>query len=403
MNKSRLLVVLSLLATTVAYAQPPEEVPPPLPETSEQITPPPAPAPVLPPAVVPVAEPKLAAPVAPPEDKRIKGINISPSLRVVPIGYDSINITGSEAGSFFSLKPTLGIGTSFKTDTDKTIDFSAEYALEWREYYSKNTSNRDFDNDINMSLGMKVNDIIGLALPSEVEYFFKSGQDVSSDSFFLINAMPTINFTATKELGFKLGYEFWYADNFHSPIGPDGQFIYTDPPTDGDDFRRGSVDSAVLGFNSFDPNNTAGTANEYFFDNRLVLGSNYKFPSNTNLSFTYKYRFATSSNNQGALSNAHYLAIKIAQDLPWKGGKVSLTDELRMQKYIYTDASTDATYAGIKKQDFRNRLTLEADQDINDYMGATLYYRYQAKGKNTDDYGVISNAHLFYAGMIFKF
>lgn len=404
MKKLSLFGIAAIFTSTLALAQPPEEVPPPLPETSETVV---APEAVSTPA--PVAEPKLAAPAAAPEDKRMKGIELSPNVRLIPIGYDSINITGNEDRYYLGVKPSIDISTSFKTTTDKTIDFSAGYAMEWREYYNKASTRRDFDNDVTASLGLKWSELLKTTLDMEFEYFFKTGTDDNQDNSIAINMIPMMTFTATKELGFKFGYEFWFINILNWPVGPDGA---ANPPTDLDEFRRGSFTSDATGFDNFDtsaldainglPSSYYSNQSVHWVDNRLVAGVSYKFPTGTKVGFDYKYKFAQISNLETMSLTGHFLIPSITQSLPWKGGTISLKDELRLQMYdsALADAKLDPN---IKKQDFRNRVTLSANQDINDYMSAELYYRLEIKGKNADDYEKIAKNHNFYLGMNFKF
>jgi hypothetical protein len=244
-RKINLTFLSFTLASFGALAQPPEEVPPPPPDSPAEIQAIPAEAPQAQPVAVaqPVAEPRqLPKPAAAHEDARIKGISLSPGVGIYPFGYDSINLgtDNNEGGRmFFGLKPMLGIGTSFRTATDKTIDFSVDYSMLWREYYNKATTTRDIENAIDGMLKIAWNDRLSTIVTSSFSHFFKAGTDESADNALLVDTEPQFWIQANSQLKFKIGYWVRFMNSFDSHIAWFEANSITDPPADLDDMKRG--------------------------------------------------------------------------------------------------------------------------------------------------------------------
>ncbi len=412
MKKQTLFALFLAIALPLhVSAQPPEEVPPPPPDATEagEVTVAPAPPAAQKPAAakIPVVEPKPVAAATAPEDKTVKGVTVSPSIGLYPIGYDRINI-GESAGSpeggrmFFRLLPGVGISSAFKTDSGKTVNFSAAYSLDWREYYNKETTKRDFDNAIEGSVSMEITPILSATIPASFDYFYKAGADTENDNALLLDLTPALNIKANDQFTFKIGYWLRYVNLFDSPIDP------SNAPSDIEDLRTGSYSTDASGIDSFGPsffNTSTGTGVPtdskealWFSNSTVVLGAVYKPMAGTSIALDYKFAFAGFSNTDEQIWKGHYIVPKISQDMPWKGGTLSLSDELRIRRFDYA-----TTTAGSTKKDFRNRLNFQASQAINNYFGVEAFYRFQVSGKNEDDYANPEYRHWFYTGVTFKF
>jgi hypothetical protein len=385
-----------------AFAQPPEEVPPPLPDSAGEIQAiPAAPAPEAPQVVAqPVAEPLAAPkPAAPPEDNRIKGISLTPGIAVYPFGYDSINLSpdNHENGrTFFGLKPMLGIATSFKTATDKTIDFGIDYAGLWREYYNKGTTRRDIENDIDGSLSIKWSDRISTVVTSSFAHFFKVGTDDGGDNALNVDTEPQLWIVANDQLKFKISYWVRFTDVFDVNVDWWKVDDMTNPPSDLDEFKRGIPFSDT----TLTDNYSGDTAGQPWWMNYhgARTGVRYTPIKGTTLALDYMYVFAGLSNMDGQEWKAHFLFPKISQAMPWPGGTVSLSDEVRLRTYDYATVESGAT-----KQNFRNRLTISVNQEINKYMTFEGFYRLELFGENKDDYNHITQNSWGFLGVSFAF
>ncbi|MFH1018605.1 MAG: hypothetical protein V1798_10565 [Pseudomonadota bacterium] len=406
-------------AASVAFAQPPEEVPPPPEAPGTEVITPLAPAlePVAAPALapIPVAEPVAPAPAKPVEDQRIKGLTLSPAVGFFPFGYDTIDITGDPEGAryFFELAPQVSMTTSFKTDSDKTIDFSGSYEFDWREYYNKATTRRDFLNEVVVSASVKWNPLISTSANLLFDYFFKSGTDESADNNIYVQSDPALKFTVNDQLNFKLGYQLAYVNLIDKEVSASGLDQASDAPSDLDEIERGSYTSTATGFDNWTapsqdlfPGSATTAApqashSQGMLYNRLVLGTGYTPIKGTTLGFDYRYGFLSVSNNDNEeLKWEHYFIPKITQALPWAGGTIALTDELRLRKYKFRTAASDPSAL---RQKFRNRITLAIDQDINSYMAFAAWYRFELGGSNDDNYDQLEKYNKAYMGIVFKF
>jgi hypothetical protein len=94
----------------------------------------------------------------------------------------------------------------------------------------------------------------------------------------------------------------------------------------------------------------------------------------------------------------HFIAPSITQSMPWAGGSVSLTDELRLRKYRYTTIDN-----GAPRQNFRNRLTLTVAQEITKNITWEAYYRLEISGENKNDYSPLDKFNHVYTGVTFAF
>lgn len=390
-----------------AMAQPPEEV---TPDVGTEAPGEEAPVPQ------PVAAPTPLPAPAVPEDKTMKGIQISPGVGIYPIGYDSINVGGAEGGRyFFSLWPSVAIDTAFKTGHGRVIDFSLSYDLIWREYFNKETTARDFEHDLYGSVTIQWTDLISTTLDGFFLYFFKTGADTNADNALLLDTEPTIWFQVMDNLKLKVAYWQRFLDLPDWRISFNEINEITDPPSDIDEFQRGGVlGSSSGGFSPFNSGFSSGffggtnpitltndTQAVWMTHHAAVLGARYSPPvKGMNVGLDYRFVFEGFSNLDSQEWRGHYLIPSFSQAMPWEGGKLKITDELRLRNYKH---ATVANSGGAARQNFRNRLTFDISQTINDYMGVKARYRLQLYGENKDDYNDIADNHWFYMGMTFSF
>ncbi len=395
------------LAATAAFAQPPEEVPPP-PETPEVVAP-------AAPAPIPVAEPTAAPALAKPaEDNRIKGVTLSPSVALRPFGFDNIGISGDRerARYWFALVPGVDLSMAFKTADGRTINFSGGYSFTWREYYNKDVTKRDFEHDASVAINIPWTDRFSMSADMAFSYFFKAGTDTGADNNIYFATHPALGFKANDRLSFKLGYEMEYQNNIDQMVTADGQNAYSDPPDDLDSLLRGDYTTTATGapnYGSFgtdlfgsDTITTSSTpANSFkILSNRIFTGVSYKATSSTTLSLGYKFIFAEFCNfDQAEAKWGHTFSAGIIQQFPWGGGSVSLTNEIRFKKMKYnTVEGTDEP-----AQNFRNRLKLAFDQAITSNMAFEGFYWLQITGKNANNYTDLTHDHWGYMGVRFTF
>jgi hypothetical protein len=389
-----------LLLSGLAFAQPPEEVPPPPPDTG--VVNEPAAAPAVVPSSIPVAEPKVVVAPAPAEDKRLKGVSVAPYVGLFPIGYDKeVNLSGNEGGRyFFALTPGIGVETALKTAKDRTLDFSVNYEFAWREYYNKAvTSDRDFYNSVSGGLGIAWNEIIKTKLDALFGYFLKNGGDENGDNYLELGVTPTLEWTLTKQIGFTFKYDLYYANLFTSKMTPDQVNSSSDGFYDLGETERGYYYSDVTGYNTF---GTDPEINKWFADNTLALGSTFKPIDGTSLGLTYKFLFARISNDDTMELSAHFITPSIKQNMPWKGGSVSLANEFRFRKWKYDTVDVgDGTT--VPKQAFRTSLRLDVEQTITESMTFTGGFRMDLAGSNKDNYADLSDGYLASMGVKIAF
>lgn len=409
MNRFKFLALLSVFLPTLVLAQPPEEVPPPPPEMPEEEMVEQAPPPPIPAA--PVAEPAaVAAPkAAEAEDKSVKGVTVDPGVGVYPLGYDKIDIgdgSPEEGGRyFFTLKPKIDIGANFKTSKGKPVSTSVGFAMTWREYYNKATTQRDFDNDLTGNISVDWTDRFSTSVDGEFEYFYKAGTDSNEDNNIFILAQPMAKFKINDALSLSGGYQFIFLNLFDTRIGAGNLDTYSDPPADIDDISGGSPSAAAtvydIGSDPYGINSGSGVEeSQWLAYNRITLGVGYKVTKSTSLDFKYQYGIHLYSNKDSSEQAWEQLFIpKISQSLPWNGGKISLSDEFRLRKAAYALAKGSTS----PKQTLRNRITLAINQPITDIIEFELWYRMDVNGSNDDNYGNLSTYNKFYLGMNFSF
>jgi hypothetical protein len=399
MKRAFEFAILTLITSTAAWAQPPEEVPPPPPEpVIEQLAPAVSPRPAPAPAVVPVAE--SAAPAkAPEEDKRVKGFSLAPYVGLYPIGFDSINISGTQGSRYFLyLNPGIDLSASFKTATDKTLDFSAGYNLAWREYYNKTTSKRDFQNEITANMKVQWTPLFSTSALLIFDHFIKSGPDIEADNGIAVELIPMMGFKVNPQLNFGVGYYMSYADSTSEFIGAGDA---TDPG-----FNSGPINDALsnyggsafdfLGDPTLDP--TVAGDTRAFVSNRAVGSVSWSPIKDFKAGFEYRYEFAQFGNLAKDALTGHFIIPSVSQKLPF-GTSISLKDELRIRKY----KNTKVEGTDVARQNFRNRVTISVDQPITDWLEFNAYYRLQFVGENRDDYTNLTWDNWFYTGVKFMF
>jgi hypothetical protein len=354
--------------------------------------------------VAPVAPAAPAAPAPQAEDKRVRGVTLSPSVTIFPIGFDSINITGNEEGKryFFALKPMLVMNSAFKTSTDKTLNFTLDYEMTWREYYNKATTSRDFDNWLEGTVDIPWTDRVKTSLDLAFDYFYKAGADTSFDSSIFINPVPLMIFKVSDAVNLKVGYwaQFVELVNYRLPV-VDGSLI---------DDPNSAYGSAATGWVTSDPNfsplfgsMTAPSVplegqSVWWSNHAATVGGTLKVNDWLSLAADYRFVFLGMSNFESQRWRGHYIIPSASVTLPKIGTALGVKDEIRFQNY--TDALTTAG-GGLNK--FRSRLTLTVDQPINDNLTISGWYRMDYAGSNEDNWGKFQDSHWIYLGATVAF
>ena len=159
--------------------------------------------------------------------------------------------------------------------------------------------------------------------------------------------------------------------------------------------RFGPFGNPVL----FDP----AVASVWFANNGLRLGAKYSPIDPTTLKLTYEYVFSTFTNEPNTAWKGHWLTGSISQKMPWEGGSLSLTEQIRIRNYDSKSTSGTATVASGLASDFRNRLTLKYGQAINDSISVGAFYRWELTASNNDNYAAKRNVNRFYIYTNFTF
>ncbi len=423
--KKNILISALIFSTMSLYAQPPEQMPPlevkqmteeekrlfhspdqnqsvevieiPTTQTEAPQTLESSPDPV----VMPVATPIQATVAAPAASSEKGGLSADFAVDIVPFGYDSINITGDgpEAGRyFFSLVPSVDLNTVLKSSKGKDTSLNMNYYLNWREYLNKATTSRDFEHGLTVSLGHDWSDVISSSISGELYYFFKAGEDTNFDNALLIFANPLANFKINDKIGLKLGYTAKYLSLPDWKITPGSVNTSSGFPTDLEDLSSGGTSY----FDDVFAPDLSGFSNEqvvYWIENWLVMGGSIKPVDGTSIGLTYNYNFTMVGNLDSTLWKGHYITPSFSQKMPWEGGKLSISNELRIRNYDFAKASGSTT----AKQNFRNRLTFKMTQSITESLSWTGYYRFEMEAGNNDDFKEINDNHWFYTGVTYSF
>lgn len=346
----------------------------------------------------PVAEMPIQKPA--PKEESKGGLTADYSIAVFPIGYDSINITGdgAEAGRyFFQLAPAIDLHTVLSSSKGKETDVSMSYALIWREYYNKATTSRDFEHDASLNLTHSWSEVVSTTLGTDFVYFFKAGEDTNADNAILWFGNPSVKFKVQDNLSFKLGYTVKYLQLTDLNLSL-GDIV----PADLEDLRSG-IGGGGYDNSSFLPNNAPtaldSTQDVWWTENFLVLGTNFSPTPGTDLGLNINYNFIMFSNSEDMRWKGFYITPSFGQKMPWSGGKLSMKDELRMRNY--DSALVDGT--DVKKQNFRNRFTIQLDQEISENISWTGFYRHETEFGNADDFKSKNYNHWFYTGLTFSF
>ncbi len=390
-----------LIVPTMALAQPPEELPAEDASQAEEGFESVEPVPVAEPAPAPIPEP-----AASPDDDTVRGVTLSPSLGVYPLGYDSINLSADNSEGkryFLQLQPSLALDSLFKTAGGRKMGFSLAYTLIYREYFNKGTTFRDIENDLEGSFSIDWTDRLSMSMYALAGYMFKVGEDTNEDNaIFLDITAPKFTFKANDQISFGLGFWAQWAEILNSYLSANE----ADYPGDLDDIRRGDITSAASGYLDFSSpyyDSYLGdlTSDERYWAGNLGVRANVGWTpiDGTSVKMDYRYVFEGLSNKSAAQWRGHYIKPSVSQAMPWPGGRVSLANELRLR--IYESSFVEGTSAKVQK--FRNRLTLSVSQAINDFMSFKGFYRWQITGKNADDYSNTPQAHWFFMGVDLSF
>lgn len=413
-NIKNLIWVVAIVSPALTMAQPPEvELSPTAPEFNIEVMDAPVPTeatvadpvapsanaqviqPILPaiPAQIPVAAPITESPAAVKEDKSVKGITLSPSVTLKPLGYNA-----DRAQSFFEISPSAGIASTFKTANGRDVGLNVSYGFIWDEFLSNRAAAlRYFEHDLSGSADISWTNNFSTSVAGGFNYSLWASDNrehavFSDDS---ITGTLKINDQVSVTSGYHL---FFYNDL-------DSQFHLSDGtyPSDGDDIRQGN--SALSGSDQFytDPNSSTfnydpATGSVWFTNNGAVLKTKYKPTAKTSLGVNYEYVFATFTNTDATNWRGHFIVASISQGMPWKGGTVTLTDQVRLRNYE-SKTNPDGSFAS----NARNRLTLSVGQAVTDTIAAELWYRWEMNGSNADNYAVMKNSHYINLGFTFSF
>lgn len=412
--KNSKYIVWALIAAipTMLMAQPAdEEVSPIAPELSIEIMDAPEavePAPAKPahsqiqpviPAAKPAAAPKVpvveAKPAAAPkEDNSVKGITLSPSITVKPFGYNADSKQG-----YFEIAPAAAIDTTFKTAAGRDVSLNFGYTFTLDEFFSKRDTAglRSFDHLVEGSATINWTDNFSTRFAGNFEYALTAalerGHELVSDN------SATGTFKINDQVSVSTGYHLFYYN------AVDAKFYLSDGnlPNDRDEVRQGN---SVLG--AYDPyNSDPFTINTYdpvvgsqwFANNGIQLKTTFKPVPSTPLGLNYEYVFNTFTNSPETAWRGHIIGASIGQDLPWKGGKLNLIGQLRLRNY---DTATNPA-DGSPKANLRNRVTLVLAQQMTDSISAELFYRWELRATNADEYAKKDGFHYIYAGFTFGF
>jgi hypothetical protein len=400
--------LLALVVPAISMAQPPEEeLSPTAPEFNIEVMDAPAPtepAPVAPAAAqtvqpiiptevakIPVVEPVKAE--APAEDKSIKGITLAPAVTLKPLGYNA-----ERQQNFIEIKPSVGLESVFKTAKGHDVNIGVAYEFTWDEMISNRTAGlRYFEHDVSGSATIDWTDTFSTAVSGGFNYALWASENrehnVSSD-----NALSG-TFKINDKVSVTTGYHLFYYNDL------DTKFTLStgDLPSDGDDIRQGN--SAISGSDPFyvDPNSNLfnfdpAIGNMWFANNGLQLKTRIKATEGTSFGAEYEYVFATFTNTATTDWHGHFIVASISQKMPWKGGSVSLKDQVRLRNF-----QTAAYGDGSLKSNIRNRITLSIDQTITDTIAASLWYRSELTASNEDNYAKKVNQHFINLGFTFNF
>ncbi len=351
--------------------------------------------PATPAAQMPVAEPTakaVDAADAAKEDKSIKGIMLSPAIKVQPLGYN-----GERKQAFFQLLPSIGLDAVFKTGGGRDIALNVAYGLEWDEFLSNRTAAlRYFEHDFSGSATIAWTDTFATAFGSGINYSLWASDNrehaVISDS----TALGT--FKINDKVSITTGYRAWFFNDM------DTQFRLSDGTFPGDSDDLFTANSAVGGADSYylDPTSNAfdydaSVGNSWATNNGLKLIPKATFGTTT-LSLDYEYVFYTFTNTPDADWRGHFITPSISQGLPWKGGKVAIKNQLRLRNY-QSKSNDDGSFT----KNYRNRLTLAVSQTITDTIATELSYRWHTTGSNADGYATRATEHLIQMAFTFSF
>lgn len=415
-NFRNLVWVVAFISPTLTMAQPPEEeLSPTAPEfnievmdapaPTEAVAPAAAPAapaanaqtiqpilPATPVAQIPVAEPTAKAVDAAKEDKSIKGIMLSPAIQVQPLAYN-----GERKQAFFQLLPSMGLDAVFKTGGGRDIALNLAYGLEWDEFLSNRTAAlRYFEHDFSGKATIAWTDTFATAFGSGINYSLWASDNREHAIISDNTALGT--FKINDQVSITTGYRAWFFNDM------DTQFRLSDGTFPGDSDDLFTANSAVGGADSYylDPTSNAfdydaSVGNAWFTNNGLKLIPKAKFGSTT-VGVDYEYVFYTFTNNPDADWRGHFITPSISQGLPWKGGKVSIKNQLRLRNY-QSKTNDDGSFT----KNYRNRLTFAVSQTITDTIGSELSYRWHTTGSNADGYTTRATEHLIQMAFTFSF
>lgn len=332
------------------------------------------------------------------EDKSIKGITLSPSFAIKPIGLSNAENANGQNYVFFEVHPGLTMVSNFKTSQGRDVNVSLNYEFTWQEYlngrdFTKRYFEHEFDTDISLNwtknFGTGIHNIVDYSLFASTERGYTVFDDASILGDFKINDQVT----------FSTGYRAWFFNL------SDATFRLSDGtvPSDPEEFLL--ANSAGSGGNPFfndpfNPNVTIDSVvgNVWFINNGLKGIVAYKPVDGTNLKLDYEYVFATFSNDPGSEWTGHWITPSISQKMPWKGGKVALKDQLRLRSY-----TSKVNGDGSSVQNLRNRFSITFDQDITSNITAEVYWRLWALGSNADNYSKLNIENEAYLGFKFGF
>lgn len=353
-----------------------------------------------------ILEPLPSQPLAPPiqeqvaatgeVDKSVKGITLTPVLAIRPIGHElGVNQW------YFEFNPGVALDTMFKTAGGRDISISFAYQFLWDEYFNKRleAGKRYFEHELEGSAKIDWTEVFSTELYADMDYSLRASTEREATLF--IDNWFTTTFKIIDQVSVSPGYHLWYFDNIDEPIRlSDGTF-----PNDADEVRQGNAAFGASNPFATDPfgnpiaNSDPAVDNVWFANNGIFLKGKYQPIEQTKIEPGYEYVFTTFTNSSNAAWTGHYVALKITQAMPWKGGSASLTDQIRIRNFD-TKTIPETT---LSLSDFRNRLTFEYKQAVTEALSTKFWYRWQLLSSNKDNYAGKENGHGMYFSMAYSF
>lgn len=349
----------------------------------------PAPAVVPPPVPTPIPMPAAEKPLAPVQtelskavvEKKITPFSFSPSLNVIPFGYQ-------RKVPYFSLTPGLEISGQAKTGNDQVFDLSAGYSFSFLNYLGENLDDdvprydKEFTHTVTMGLGWAFAEGWKASLNGNMHYTVVSGQRAAGDNEIWAQVDPSFSYKVHPQVSLNFGMNLIFYKGTGTYVSTvDGMLYALDAP-DPESIRSGSFTYVPVerrGVSTFsDPTTFFGEgipASElqtqmHRFEPRLVAGVGYNPIDGTSLKVSYNYEMPTSSNDNGQRRSGHKGIFGLSQKL-WEGGSGSLGYSVRYRTKPWVLIEDDNYY------EVRHDISLSVSHQINKYLSTGVDYLFK--------------------------